>query len=109
MADASLPQDWHQILDHFADTLAGVQASLAKAAACEPMPGDESRAAQYRGVLDEQKAQHAGLENKAAEITRWVDAIESELRVSEDLLRVLLNQTETVRQRLATWAGRAIG
>ena len=52
---------------------------------------------------------HAELENRMGEITRWVDAIEAELRVSEDLMRVLLTQTEAVRQKLATWAGRAIG
>jgi hypothetical protein len=109
MPDTPLPKDWDHLLDCFAASLEGVQQSLAKAAAWQATTSNVERAPSYSVPLDEQAAQHAGLTNKATEITHWVDAIESELRVSEDLLRVLLAQTETVRQNLAAWAGRAIG
>lgn len=109
MPDTPLPQDWDQFLDRFAESLEGVQQSLAKAAVWQATAPEGERAAAYSVPLDEHAAKHAGLSHKATEITQWVDAIESELRVSEDLLRVLLTQTETVRQRLAAWAGRAIG
>ena len=109
MADTPLPQDWNRLLDRFAESLEGVQQSLAKAAAYQTNTTDVERAPSYSVPLDEHAAKQAGLTSKATEITHWVDAIESELRVSEDLLRVLLAQTETVRQSLAAWAGRAIG
>ena len=109
MAEAALPTDWHQLLDRFADTLAGVQQRLEKAATCESTNADDTRAGVHAPALEIAAAQHAGLADKMEGITRWIDAIESELRVSEDSLRALLNQTETVRQKLATWAGSAIG
>lgn len=109
MPDTPLPDDWDHLLNRFAESLEGVQQSLSKAAAWQANSTNAERAVDYRILLDEQAAKHAGVPDKAAEITQWVDAIESELRVSEDLLRVLLTQTETVRQRLAAWAGRAIG
>ena len=109
MPDTPLPQDWDQLLNRFAASLEDVQQSLAKAAAWQGNATHVERAPSYSVPLDEHAAKQAGLTNKATEITHWVDAIESELRVSEDLLRVLLAQTETVRQSLAAWAGRAIG
>jgi len=109
MPDTPLPEDWDHLLDRFAESLDGVQQSLDKAAAWHASSMDAERAAVYPVLLDEKAIKHEGLTNKATEITHWVDAIETELRVSEDLLRVLLTQTETVRQRLADWAGRAIG
>ena len=109
MTHPPLPDDWDQLLHRFAQTLDGVEQSLAKAAAWETSSAAGARADAYSALCAEQTAKLDSLGNKATEITRWVDAIESELRVSEDLLRVLLTQTETMRQRLATWAGRAIG
>jgi hypothetical protein len=109
MADTPLPKDWDQLLHRFAESLEDVQQSLAKAAACQPHTAYVERAPSYSVPFDEHAGKQADLTNKATEITHWVDAIESELRVSEDLLRVLLEQTETVRQSLAAWAGRAIG
>ena len=106
MADASHPKDWNKFLDHFADLLSGVEQALAKAAGWESAGG--KRADAHAACLQEQAKAQDGLDGKAAEIGHWVDAIESELRVSEDLLRVLLTQTEAVRQKLATWAQRAI-
>ncbi|GEM_PF-4504887 len=109
MADTPLPRDWNQLLDRFADTLANVQQRLDKAASGEETEAKTSLAQAHAAPLDRAAARHAGLSDKVHEITRWVDAIESELRISEDLVRVLLTQTESVRQKLATWAGRAIG
>jgi hypothetical protein len=109
MINTPLPDDWDQVLDRFAQTLDGVKRTLAKAAAWESPSGVAARADAYSALFAEHAPKHQELGHKATEITQWVDAIESELRVSEDLLRVLLTQTETVRQRLATWAGRAIG
>lgn len=109
MADAPLPKDWDKLLDHIAGTLSGVEETLAKAAAWEATAADVSRTHGHAELVAQQASRPAALDAKAAEITQWVDAIESELRVSEDLLRVLLNQTESVRQSLAAWAGRAIG
>ena len=110
MTNTPLPDDWDQLLVRFTKTLTGLQQSLAstEAEAASSSPG-AMRAPAYAPLLAEQAQRGAGLSQKAAQITQWVDAIESELRVSEDLLRVLLSQTEAVRQKLATWAGRAIG
>ncbi|MCI0681097.1 MAG: hypothetical protein L0Y71_03250 [Gemmataceae bacterium] len=109
MPDTPLPEDWEDLLNRFAESLEGVQQSLAKAAALPANAAPSERASAYPALLQEHADRHAGLANKATDITRWVDAIESELRISEDLLRVLLTQTETVRQKLAAWTGRAIG
>ena len=109
MTDAPLPRDWHQLLDRFADTLAGVQQRLATATTWENSGADVEHADVHVSALEGATARHAGLHDQVMEISRWADAIESELRVSEDLLRMLLNQTETIRQKLATWARRAIG
>jgi hypothetical protein len=109
MTNTPLPEDWDRLLERFTKTLAGLQQTLASTEAdIAPAPSAPSTEA-YAPLLAS-KAQYAdGLSRKAADITQWVDAIESELRVSEDLLRVLLSQTEAVRQKLATWASRAIG
>ena len=109
MADTPLPHDWNQLLDRFADTLDQVQQRLTETAPCEETDSQTALADRHATLLDGAAARHAGLDDKVVEITRWVDGIESELRISEDMVRVLLTQTETVRQKLATWAGRAIG
>jgi len=109
MADTPLPKDWNKLLDDIAGTLSGVEETLSKAAAWEATAAEVSRAEYHTQIVEQQSTQPAVLDKKAAEISHWVDAIESELRVSEDLLRVLLNQTESVRRSLATWVGRAIG
>jgi hypothetical protein len=103
------PDDWDELIERFTETLSGVQETLAKAGAWEASSTEPARAQAYDAALAPQSSKLQVLNTKANEITRWVDAIESELRVSEDLLRVLLNQTEAVRQKLATWPGRAIG
>ena len=109
MADESKPKDWDKLLNHFADKLSEVEETLAKAAAWEATESDANRSQACVEQVEEHATKHRQLDEKTAEVTRWVDAIESELRISEELLRVLLNQTESVRQSLATWAGRAIG
>jgi hypothetical protein len=109
MTNTPLPDDWDRLLERFTKTLSGLQQTLA-AAETENAPAPSTACTEaYAPLLADHVKHGDGLSRKAADITQWVDAIESELRVSEDLLRVLLSQTEAVRQKLATWANRAIG
>jgi hypothetical protein len=109
MTNTPLPDDWDRLLERFTKTLAGLQKTLASTEAeIAPLPSTPAAEA-YAPLLASHTKYAEGLSRKAADITHWVDAIESELRVSEDLLRVLLSQTETVREKLATWANRSIG
>src|SRR5262245_2691851 len=109
MANAPLPHDWRQLLDRFSEALDGVQQSLAKAEALEAASASKLRAAALQEQLQAQAAPLTELNDRAAAVDRWMGALDAELRASEEVLRVLLTQTETVRQKLATWAGRAIG
>ena len=109
MAETSLPQDWHQLLERFGRALTGVQSTLERAADLEATGAAGVDVSAYEGQLDAARRQAHGLGVKATAISTWVDTVDTELQASEDLLRVLLTQTEAVRQKLATWAGRAIG
>ena len=109
MDETALPKDWDRLLQRFARTLAEVQKTLTKAEGWQSGAPAQARAAAHESALAAAAQQIQDLDGKATKLTQWVDAIESELRVSEDLLRVLLTQTEAVRQKLATWATRAIG
>lgn len=109
MADATLPQNWHQLLERFTGALTHIQLTLERASALESTGTAPLDTPSYTVQLDEHAQRTHTLSNKAAAINAWVDNIETELRASEDLLRVLLTQTEAVRHKLATWTGRAIG
>lgn len=109
MAAAPLPHDWHALLDRFTEALADVQQSLAKATALEETSAAVLDAQALELQISEQGSHIAALHARTTSIDAWVDAFDTELRASEDVLRVLLSQTEAVRQKLATWAGRAIG
>jgi len=109
MTDGPQTKDWGEALQRFADTLAAVEQRLVQATSADADPADAASADRRLVELTHAARQHAELANRFVEISHWVDAIEAELRVSEDLMRVLLTQTEAVRQKLATWAGRAIG
>lgn len=109
MSETPLPHDWHQLLDRFTEALDDVQQTLAKAAVLESASPGHDKVSTLDEQLRAQAPKIAALNERATAIGAWVNALDSELRASEEVLRVLLSQTETVRQRLATWAGRAIG
>src|SRR5437870_13748673 len=103
MADTPLPKDWDRILERFAATLAGVEQALAKVTSLDSRP---EAASAYQTLLAEHAPKVDELGSKAAAVAQWAEAIDAELHVSEDVLRVLLAQTETVRHKLAAWTGR---
>jgi chemotaxis protein histidine kinase CheA len=109
MASQAFRKDWDQLLQQLSHTLTGLEQTLAKTAQWQAAAGDQNPGTGGAALLGVQSQKLDGLEQKATQVTQWVEAIDSELRVSEELLRVLLSQTETVRHRLADWAGRAIG
>ncbi len=109
MDETSLPKDWDRLLQRLAKSLAHVEDTLHRTAFFDGNAPPTARSTAHEAALAAAAQQAEALDGKAKEVAQWVDAVDSELKVSEDLLRVLLNQTEAVRHKLATWATRAIG
>src|SRR5262245_31350366 len=100
MANTPLPHDWRQLLDRFSDALDEVQESLAKADALQAASTRQLRAAALHEQIQAQTRPLAVLNDRATALDQWMGDLDAELRASEEVLRVLLSQTETVRQKL---------
>jgi hypothetical protein len=105
----SLPTDWGRMLDdinrRLEEAVATRDARARQAAEAAPAPADEER----RRDWAELRNRLGGLEERARRAREQVDDADRTLQEGELELRRQLGAAEAARQRLAAWAGRAIG
>jgi hypothetical protein len=102
---AALPGEWLTILDTIDARLHEALTVIDEV----PVPTDDSAALKHRAELAELAMRLRHNEETAAHAQALADDADLALAVSEDVLRGRRATTESLRQRLAAWAGRAIG
>jgi hypothetical protein len=109
MPDPVLPEAWATVLDtmnaHLQEAVAAADERVAHSLAVPPEPTLAGR----RDELATLARLVQGLPERAARARAVADAVDQVLSISTDCLRRRLVEVESVRHRLAAWAGRAIG
>jgi hypothetical protein len=104
-----LPEGWTNILDTVDGRLRDAIAIADRRANRLAAPTEATSADARRGELNAFAARLGGMPERAARAQALADEADRTLADAEEALKPLVAEVESLRQRLAAWAGRAIG
>jgi hypothetical protein len=102
----ALPEDWGTILDTVG---ARLQEAIAAADARTPSEPTSMQTATRRTELEDLAARRHRLDKFAARAQTLATEVDTVLAAGEAATRQRLAEVESLRERLAAWAARAIG